>query len=123
MIIIFVVNYVVEEDYDDDDDDDDDEDEDVVDLLAIVSNAYAVCSTYDDYCEDDDDDKDDDDENNQIYLLTTMSNAYAVLLSLVDWGSVVYQPCLQISTGIDMIVIRTLMMIIRFINNEKSCGQ
>ena len=49
---------------------------------------------------DEDGDRDDHDgvDNDEVDLLAPVSNAYAVLLSLVDWGSVVYQPCLKSNT-------------------------
>ena len=40
-------------------------------------------------------DNDEVDEVDNVDLLAPVSNAYAVLLSLVDWGPVVYQPCLR----------------------------
>ena len=46
---------------------------------------------------DDDGDDDGDVGHDEVDLLATVSNAYAVLLSLVDWGSVVYQPCLKMN--------------------------
>ena len=58
----------------------------------------------------DNDDKDGDDEGvdndevDEVDLLSPVSNAYAVLLSLVDRGSVVYQPCLKINNGVIMII-------------------
>ena len=42
-------------------------------------------------------DNDEVDEVDNVDLLAPVSNAYAVLLSLVDWGSVVYQPCLKMN--------------------------
>ena len=45
--------------------------------------------------DEDDHDGDDNDEDGVVDLLATVPNAYAVLLSLVDWGSVVYQPRLN----------------------------
>ena len=37
-----------------------------------------------------------DGEDDDVDLLAPVPNAYAVLLSLVDWGSVVYQPRLNV---------------------------
>ena len=73
--------------------------------------------------DNDDDESDDDNDDDLVDLLATVSNAYAVLLSLVYWGSMVYQPCLQINTGVNMIIIRTMMIIIKINNNAKSFGQ
>ena len=72
---------------------------------------YALSSTYEDEDDYNENYEDDDDEYDDVDLLATVSNAYAVLLSLVDWGSVVYQPCLQINGHVNMNIIRITMII------------